>query len=212
LTPSSSFGASTQLKRNEGPANLPDAIVDVKFLAEIDAGIEEARPSTCHQCGVGAGCAGSLRIHGHGTRTRDVWGPSSATPGAAPEVTGLRLRRYRCLACGHVMTIRPRLLARYFRYATAAIALALWLWAVAGRSASAARHEVSPWRVRGACEAHRWRSLGRWLGRLDDLFGLPKDLGETGRELARRAAYLMTARGPPEHPPRVRAFVGAQLR
>lgn len=124
---------------------------------------------------------------------------------------GLSLRRYRCLDCGHVMTIRPRFLARYFRYTTAAIALAFWIWAVASRSASAARHEVSPWPLRGSSEAHRWRSLGRWLRRLDDLLGLPEDLGERGRALAHRAAQLMTARAPPELAARVRAFVGAQL-
>jgi hypothetical protein len=130
----------------------------------------------------------------------------------AAEVFGLLLRRYRCLDCGHVMTIRPRLLARYFRYTTAAIALALWLWAVAGRSARTVRQEISPWPVWGLSEAHRWRSLGRWLGRLGDLFGLSDELGETGRDLARRAAQLMIARAPPELSPRVRAFVGAQLR
>ncbi len=146
---------------------------------------------------------------------RDLGTPGGrrvGTRGLRPKSWASRLRRYRCLDCRHVMTVRPRLLARYFRYTTAAATLALWLWAVAGRSASAVRHEVSPWPVRGSSEAHRWRSLGRWLGRLDDLLGLPKDLGERGRALARRAAELMTARAPPELAARVRAFVGAQLR
>lgn len=200
------------MKPNEGLANLLDAILDVKSLADIDAGVEETRPRACYRCGVGAGCVGSLRIHGHGTRPRDAWGPPSAVSGAAPEIVGLRLRRYRCVDCRHVMTVRPRLLGRYFRYTAAAIALALWLWAVAGRSASAVRHEVSPWPIRGLCEAHRWRSVSRWLARLDDLYGLPKDLGETGRGLARRAVHLMAARAPPELAAQARAFVGAQLR
>jgi hypothetical protein len=200
------------LKQNESQINLVNAIVNVKSFAELDVGVEEARPAACAQCCVAAGCVGNLRIHGHGTRPRDAWGPPSADPGAAPEVMGLRLRRYRCLECRHVMTVRPRLLARYFRYTTAAITLALWVWAVVGRSASAARGEVSPLPIRGLSEVDRWRSLGRWLGRLDDLFGLPEELGERGRALAHRAAQLMTARAPPELAARARAFVGAQLR
>lgn len=139
-------------------------------------------------------------------------GLSSAVPGSKAEITGLTLRRYRCIVCGHVMTILPPFLARYFRYTTAAIAMAFWLWTAGGLSASEVRRQVSPWSLRGLCEAHRWRSLGRWLDRLSDLFALPQELGESGRDLARRAAHLMSARAPPEFSPRLRAFVGAQLR
>ena len=211
-TPSPSFGASTQLKQSESQINLLNAIIDVKFFAELDVGVEGARPAVCAQCGVGAGCVGSLRIHGHGKRSRDALGPWSAAPGSKAEITGLTLRRYRCIVCGHVMTILPPFLARYFRYTTAAIALAFWLWTSGGLSASEARRQVSPWSLRGLCEAHRWRSLGRWLDRLDDLFALPQELGESGRDLARRAAHLMSARAPPKFSSRLRAFVGAQLR
>lgn len=200
------------MKQSESQINLLNAIVDVKSFAELDVGVEGSRPTACVRCGIGAGCAGSLRIYGHGKRPRNALGPSSAAPGSKAEITGLTLRRYRCIVCGHVMTILPPFLARYFRYTTAAIALALWLWTAGGLSASEVRRQVSPWSVRGLCEAHRWRSLSRWLGRLGDLFALPQQLGESGRDLARRAAHLMSARAPPEFSPRLRAFVGAQLR
>ena len=206
------FGASAQLNQNESLPNLLDAILDVKLFAKMEFGVEELRPSACEKCGTGRGCLGALRIHGHGTRPRDVWGPPRSPEGTPSEITELRLRRFRCLDCDHVMTVRPPFLARYFRYATAAIALALWLSAAMRRPATVVRAELSPWPIRGFSEPHRWRSLGRWLGRLDDLFGLPCDLGEAGPGLGRRAARMLCARAPPDLRPRLRAFVGAQLR
>lgn len=200
------------MNKNESLPNLLDAILDVKFFAEMEFGVEELRPSACERCHTGRGCLGALRIHGHGTRSRDVWGPPSSPEGTPPEIIELLLRRYRCLDCGHVMIVRPPFVARYFRYATATIAVALWLWAAMRRPATAVRAELSPWRLRGLSESHRWRSLGRWLGRLEELFGLPGDLGETGPGLGRRAARMLCARAPPALRPRVRAFVGAQLR
>jgi hypothetical protein len=199
------------LIENESATNLLHAILDVKSFAKMKFGVEEDRPARCWRCGIGAGHVGSLRIHGHGLRERHVWGPPE-TMKAAAQVLALVLRRYRCLECRHVMTVRPPFLARYFRYTTAAIALAMWLWAIAEASASTTRERISPWPRRGLSEPHRWRSLGRWLGRLGDLFGLHEELGEVGRSLAARGAHLVMARAPPELPHPVRAFVGAQLR
>jgi len=198
--------------KNESFLNLPQALLDVKFFAEQDFGVEECRPPHCTRCGVAAGSLGALRIHGHGCRRRDVWGPPNGCEGTLPTIVELVLRRYRCLECSHVMTIRPPFVARYFRYATAAIALAFLLWSVLGHAAGKVRREVSPWLVRGVSEPHRWRSLGRWLGHLEDLFRLPNRLDDEGRGLARRVTGLVGSRAPPDLPARVRTFVGAQLR
>lgn len=195
----------------ESISSFLQATLDVKFFAKMDFGVEEQRPSHCPSCGCGAGRPGALRLHGHGVRTRDVWGPPRAG-GARPEVLELRVRRYRCLACAHVMTVRPPFVARYFRYATAAIALALWLWAVCGRPARFVRAEVSPWRIVGLSEPRRWRSLSRWFARHDTLFGFRENLVGEGRELARRVAHLLFGRAPPTLQTRERVFVGAQLR
>jgi len=154
---------------------------------------------------------GALNIHGHGLRERLVLGPTE--PQGSPEAISVQLRRFRCIACGHVMTVRPAMLARYFLYSTAAIAVALWLWATVQTTQSTVRTLVSPWSVRGPSEADRWRSLRRWACRAGDVFGLPEQLhGETARHVAARVAGLLVGRAPPDLPERARAFVGAQAR
>lgn len=154
---------------------------------------------------------GALNIHSHGTRERSILGP--VDPDGLGEVVCVLLRRFRCLVCGHVMTVLPPLVARYFRYSVAAISVALWLWATVQTTQSSTRTLVSPWPVWGASEADRWRSLPRWVGRAQDLFGLPEDLhGETARAVAARVAGLLVGRAPPDLSERARAFVGAQAR
>jgi len=191
--------------------SLLDQILDVKILAELEPEIEATRPSCCAQCGVEVGMPGALNIHGHGLRERLVLGPTE--PQALPEAISVYLRRFRCIACGHVMTVRPAILARYFLYSTAAIALALWLWATVQTTQSTVRALVSPWTARGPSEADRWRSLRRWVGRAGDVLGLPEHLhGETARAVAARVAGLLVGRAPPGLSERARAFVGAQTR
>jgi hypothetical protein len=190
---------------------LNKAVPDVKSLANVVPSLESSRPSHCHRCKAAAGYPGAFEIYGHGLRERDAWGPAKPA-GAAAEVLTVIVRRFRCRPCGHVMTIRPPFLARYFRYTTAAIALALWLWTMLRKPERAVRGEISPWPVRGACDAERFRSLHRWAGRANDIFGLPDNLvGETQREVTVRVVALLTARAPPELSPRLRVFAGAQL-
>lgn len=196
---------------SKGETNFHHPICDVKFWADREPELEASRPSHCHGCGAAVGLPGALRIHGHGTRERLVLGP--AAPDHPGELVCVVLQRFRCLACGCVMTIRPSFLARYFRYSVAAIGLALWLWATVRMTQSEVRAEVSPWPIRGPSDADRWRSLGRWTGRAAALFGLPDNLHESGaRTLAARVAGLLVGRAPPELPERARAFAGAQLR
>lgn len=111
------------------------------------------------------------------------------------------------------MTIRPPILARYFRYSTAAIGLALWLWASVRMPQSDVRAAVSPWTRHGPSDADRWRSLPRWVGRAAELFALPDDLhGHGARDIAARVAALLVGRAPPDLPERAQAFIGAQVR
>ena len=191
--------------------NFLRPVVDVKFLVNLVPEIDANRPTACMNCEVSAGSWGSLKIHGHGCRERTLWGPPEAQD-AEPTLVTVILRRFRCLVCGHVMTIRRPLVARYFRYSTAAIALALWLWATVLVTASQVRLEISPAQLLVATERKRWRSLRRWTRRASMLFRLPDGLhGHGDREVAARVVSLLIPRAPPELSDRARVFVGAQL-
>jgi hypothetical protein len=138
-----------------------------------------------------------------------MWGPPS--PDGAPGLWDVPMRRYRCTSCGAVRTaVRPGLGAR-LRYSLCAIALALTAWAIWGWSAANVRAEVSPFRIVGASEAERWRSLRRWAVRSESLFRLPKSPTSAGPRLrAARAVALVRARGPTDAAERMRVFVGAR--
>ena len=169
--------------------------LDVNSWTKNDPDVEAARASHCPRCGAAAHQGGRLRLHGHGRRWRSVWGPSE--PDGEPVRRCVRLRRYRCTECRTVCTVAPRGIAGGFRYAVAAIASALLLWGVWVWTAARTRAALSPDRITGLCEPQRWRSLSRWARRPAELFGLPEVGGATDREIARRVAHILIARGPP---------------
>jgi hypothetical protein len=74
----------------------------------------------------------------------------------------IQLRRYRCRACGAVVTVAPRAVVCKRLYSAAAIGLALALWAVGRMSAREVRQRVSPWTCVGYAAAAGWTTLGRW--------------------------------------------------
>lgn len=124
--------------------------------------VSAVRPASCTGCArASRPVGGALRLHGHGTRTRDRWGPP--TRGVKAEVGELRVRRYRCVDCHAITTVVPRGLLRRHLYLPGAIAVALALWADA-MPASAVRTRLSPWTIRGH-SARGWRSLRRWTDR-----------------------------------------------
>ncbi len=132
----------------------------VEWERELPA-VGAVRPAKCTACGrASRPVGGGLRLHGHGTRTRDRWG--APTPGAKAEVGEVRVRRYRCVACHAVTTVVPRGLLRRHLYLAGAIALALTLWSE-GMAAAEVRAQISPWTIRG--HARGWRSLRRWTDR-----------------------------------------------
>lgn len=171
--------------------------------------MEASRPSHCAACGVEAhGGDGRLRLHGHGSRERTVWGPTLL--GTAPALSSVRVRRYKCTACGAARTVLPRGLGRLLRYSLSAVALALTAWALWLLPAAEVRAQLSPLRLFGAADAERWRSLPRWARRAEALFGLPPGAGEAApRQKAARAAALVRARGPTGAPEAARVVIGA---
>lgn len=204
IRPRPGLERGTQLKDYK----LYQSEIDVNSWAENDPSTEAVRPRRCPKCGVAAGMPGSRRIHGHGRRVRQQWGPGA--PGAAGKVVEIWLRRFRCLECNAVMTVGPRGVLTLMRYSAAAIALALLLWQ--SWPQRDVRTVVSPWRWVGPTDAERWRSLGRWAKRAAGLWRLG-ECEDTPRRLARRVCRLLEARGPPECASGLAAvWAGAQQR
>jgi hypothetical protein len=168
----------------------------VKLWWKKDGGVEASRPSHCAACGAAAYRGdGRLRLHGHGTRERTVWGPMQ--PVAAPALTSVRVRRYRCTDCRAARTALPEGLGRHLRY---------WLLPQA-----AVRVRVSPLRTVGQSDVGRWRSLLRWTRRAAVLFDLPAGVDTAPRQCAARAAQLVRARGPTDAPETARVVIGAHV-
>lgn len=171
-----------------------------------------ARPPHCPRCDVAAGQPGRLRLHGHGRRVRTVFGP--ATVLGAPEAYDVVVRRFRCVECRHVCTVRPPALAPRVLYSLAAVALSMYLWAIAGWSQPEVRAAISPWRRWGASDPKRWRSLRRWALWATRLFDVEVDLraATCSRAVAYRVAMLLLGRAPPELvDERVRVFAGGHV-
>ena len=189
-------------------ATVGDFSFGVKFWWTKDDGVEASRPSHCAACGAAAHRGdGRLRLHGHGSRERTVWGPTE--PSTAPAETSVRVRRYRCTDCGAARTVLPRGLGRWLRYSLSAIALALTAWAVWLRPAAAVRTQMSPLRTFGSDDAERWRSLPRWARRATALFDLPAGSQAAPRQQAARASQLVRARGPTSASEAARVVIGA---
>ncbi|WP_140875963.1 transposase family protein [Myxococcus xanthus] len=167
--------------------------------------VSAVRPASCAACGAASRPVGApLGLHGHGRRSRQVRGPLDA--GASPVLVELRVRRYRCRACGVSQTVVPAEVLGRKLYSLAAIAWALALWGLESLSAAAVRRRVSPWDVVGPGSAGRWDALCRWAGeaRRGTLLCCvrPAPADWTARAVAARAAttvaaFALPAMGPP---------------
>lgn len=151
-------------------------------------------------------------LRGHGLRARQRWGPSDAESTSRGEVRSLLQRRYRCIECRAVVTVRPRGELPHRRYSASAIVLALWLWGCALLTDATVQSRSSPWPPRGMSRPERWTTLRRWARAARD-GGLWRCVhGEanwTLRQCAERAALVIVALadvaiGPHER----RAFAG----
>ena len=111
-------------------------------------------------------------------------------------VRDVRARRYRCRACGAILVVVPRGIARCYRYALTAIAWALALWGSARLRESDVRLRTSTAKLAGAASATRWASLRRWTRRADVLFGAAPNAAETLRACAATVASFAAAHAP----------------
>lgn len=70
-------------------------------------------------------------------------------------------RRYRCTACGAVLTVVPRGVAPRKHYGYGAIAMALTLWLLVGEPVHEVRRRVCAWQITREATSS-WPTLRRW--------------------------------------------------
>jgi hypothetical protein len=126
----------------------------------------------------------------------------------------LKQRRYKCTACGKVVTVGPSEALTGRLYTASAIALALALYGLQRLASAAVRALVSPMRVVGASSMARWPMLKRWCRVVGTpgLFSRVRRVSGTARSVAAEAAASVAAHAVPalEPPPlHVQAFFGA---
>lgn len=169
--------------------------LDVKNWLHRPPTVEEARPGRCPGCdAAGRPVGGPVGLHGHGLRDRQVRGP--IVVGDPATETVIVCRRYRCTACGAIVTVVPCGIEPRRHYGRAAICMALALWALEGWSVMAVRARVGTWRNPLATS---WRTLRRWAAAVaaggwswcDGAGGLAP------RAAAARAAQIAAGRAPP---------------
>lgn len=171
------------------------ADIAVKFWVREIPSVERARPSRCPRCGVGSRpVGGCLQVVGHGLRDRQLRGCLDADD--APASITIQARRYRCRACGAVITVVPLGIAarRHFGAGTLGLAVALFGH---GCRARQIRNRLGGL---GAPEVHGWVTLRRWTVALARGALLPR-LGpllvEAPRARAARAAAIIATYAPP---------------
>lgn len=171
------------------------ADIDVKEWAERVPAIGRVRPRRCPCCEAPAQpVGGRLGVVGHGLRDRQVRGPLD--PGMVGGFVIVRVRRFRCLSCGTVISVVPRGVAPRRHFGAGAIGLAIALLA-SGLCTLAVRGRVGGF---GAAEASEWRTVRDWVeagleGRLvRSLRGLP---GLERGPGARRLSSLLAGHAPP---------------
>lgn len=179
--------------------------------------VEAVRPGQCPCCEAASRPAGGrLGLHGHGRRERQQRGPE--TPGDPPKIVVLIVRRYRCTACGAVITVVPVGVITQRLFSGPAIAEAVALFGLERASSAEVRRKISPWSQVGPTAAVGWASLRRWLRAIlaGRLFGrLRGSAGHTRlRDVAAHAGAALAAFAPPIHadrPLHEQAFFGGAL-
>jgi hypothetical protein len=150
-------------------------------------------------------------LHGHGLRERQLWGPLE--PDGEPKLTVVKMRRYRCIACGAITTVGPSETLTRRMYSVSAIALALALHGLQRLGSAAVRKLVSPMRVIAVPSA-TWVTLRRWcraVGTPKLLESVRRIAGSSRAVAAEAAASLSAYVLPSLEPPSLiaQAFHGA---
>lgn len=137
----------------------------------------------------------ALAIVGHGLRDRQLRGPTGVD--AAPTVTVVRVRRYKCRRCHALITVVPREVEPRRHYSRPAIALAFARFGLLGESPASVRRAVSPWRV---IATSGWSTLRRWIAAVAGrtlLWAVTAPPGATEVQVATRVAQVALAHAPP---------------
>lgn len=203
------------MSENRSGRSVVQSPIDIKRWQQRPPTVAEARPARCPACGT-ASCplGGAIHLHGHGTRERQVRGPTG--PDEPPAMIVITARRYRCVPCGAVIIVVPREVRGRRVYSASAIGFALALWGLVLATAAEVRRRVSPAKIVGDTAVTGWVTLRRWArdvaaGRL---FPSAPDPGPSAslRRIAAGAAAALAASAdattrarPIEH----RAFLGA---
>jgi hypothetical protein len=175
--------------------------------------VEQARPAGCPRCKAASRPLGAgVVLQGHGLRERQLWGPLE--PDGKPVSTVVKVRRYRCTACGSAVTVGPMEALPGRLYTAPAIALALALSGLHQLASAAVRALMSPMLEVGATSAARWLTLKRWCRVVGTpgLFRGARRVEGGARRVAAEAAASLAAHALPslEPPPlHVQAFLGA---
>lgn len=110
-----------------------------------------------------------------------------------PTTQTLRCRRYRCTACGAVLTVVPRGVCPRRHYGYAAIALALALWLVVGEPVREVRRRVCAWQLTHA-HVGVWPALRRWRRALGEHF-VQEAMGRAPPQLDRCEPWALAFAG-----------------
>jgi len=175
--------------------------------------VGDVRPSRCPACGNAARPAGgSLGLHGHGLRRRQLRG--ALEPKGESAVHEVRVRRYRCTACGATATVAPAAVLTKRMYLASTMALAFVLLGVRRLAQRTVRAQLSAWKTHGEGSSARWDALLGWLAAMrarrlfPEVRAVPDDWPSW--RVAERAATTLAALGPPGLTPlEAAAFEGA---
>jgi hypothetical protein len=149
------------VRRNRSGASVVQSPIDIKRWQQSAPTVAEARPCRCPACGApSCPVGGPVALHGHGSRERQVRGPTG--PDDPPALVVIIARRYRCIPCGAVMIVVPREVHGRRVYSASAIGFALALWGLALATAAEVRRRVSPTTILGHAAVTGWVTLRRW--------------------------------------------------
>jgi hypothetical protein len=203
------------MPKDRSGCSVIQSALDIKAWLQNPPTVEQVRPARCVRCGAASSRVGyPLQLYGHGTRERQVRGPSA--PDKPAVLVLIMARRYRCVVCGAVPIVVPREVLARRAYSASAIGLALALWGLLLLSAREVRRRCSPATILGDAAATGWATLRRWTRAVarGALFpwAAPIPTDTTLRQVAASAAAALVARAAPTTralPPAHRAFFGA---
>lgn len=149
--------AQSFLRKTPSECRVVHSEIEVKFWAEGVPPAERVRPACCPRCGAAARpLGGRLGLVGHGLRDRQVRG--LLEPHGIAGIIIVRVRRFRCLGCGAVITVVPRGVAARRHFGAGSLGLGLFLLG-RGESYRKIRDRLGGL---GPPEDRGWRTLRRW--------------------------------------------------